>query len=266
MKPLIARASSVAALVIILAGCADPGVTTPTSPAIPIGTPQTLTFNTSTTSVPYQGGPVTLTVKVTVEPGARVNHLTFEIIHRMEGLAEPSRSTQMLDAHGEYRGEWYIARESDLTAKAGAIEQTIHIAREPQPPPPPSPPKTCPDGSQIPPAEPCPVPPPPPLPSPPEPLPSPSYLVTLTGPTTVAKGVSVGPFTAVAKAQAGAGAVWVYQWDWNGDNQPDDTTATNSASHTFTTSGFVTVKVVAVGFNGETGVGTLRIAVTSAIR
>src|SRR5512144_1476023 len=59
----IARAFVAAALVFASA-CDNPGVTKPTTPEIPIGTPQSLTVEASPTTIPATA--------VTVQPGARM--------------------------------------------------------------------------------------------------------------------------------------------------------------------------------------------------
>jgi hypothetical protein len=250
----IARAFFAAAL-LVASTCADPGVTTPTSPATPLGTPQSLALTATPTAIPYAGAMVRVVAAITVEAGGRVpGSLSVQLPGSSAASLIPLRTDGTLDQ------QFWITTGGDLVARAGTLERRVTITRQPAPPPPEPPSPTCTDGSSWP----CPQPTPT---KQPEPTPSPSYTVTVTGPPSASAALNT-PVTFTVSAEPVNNAsknIWAYQWDWTSDGTFETTTTVPSAANTFTKAGIVTVKVIVTGSDGSTGTGSMQIAVTNGL-
>jgi hypothetical protein len=235
-------------------GCADESA--PTTPSVipqGPGVPQSLTVETDTTSVPHNGGPVTILAVVTVRPGEQLARVPLTIRIHLAG-GDPALDVVnpwYTDANGHVRQAYYFTRPSEVTVTAGDFSRSFSVTCEPASPPPQSPPPTC-HGS---PGS-CP-PPPPDVPPPPSPRIDLSVVAVPASGTTA----STFTFTATATPLNGAGAVTAFEWDFESDGTFDETTAIGTASKQFPTSGVKAVKVRASNASGQTAEATVQVSV-----
>ncbi len=198
----IARAFLVAALAGVSA-CENPGVTKPTTPTVPAGTPQSLKLTATPTTIDYTGTLVHVTAAVTVEPGAKPP-ITLSV--QMPG--SPTASMLALRGDGTLDQHFWIASGGDLVARAGKFEERVTITRGAQPQPPDNPP-----------------PPPSPQPTPlPNPEPTPPTVTLVLTPKVVAASGPTDPlrvnqflvFSVAVDALPGgvplAGLTLTYDW------------------------------------------------------
>ncbi len=249
----IARALFVAALACSFA-CADPGVTTPTSPGPISGTPLSLTVEADPTTIAHAGGTVHLTGVVAVEPGATV---PLSVAVTIPGAQTPSMLP--LGRDGRLDRYVFLATGGDLIVRAGEIERRIAIVQLAAPPPPQSPPPTCNGG-------PWPCPPPPELPQPPIPTPPiPTLVVTVTPLTVVrlnidaAFSAAVVPWPGGAAIPAGSTYQWIVLDGFKATEYPVAPDPTFTYRWTHTGLGVAAVRVVTT--DGRNGYGRVEFTV-----